>query len=94
MSSLGRTLLADAEGFDDLDVFVAILGGEIGQEAMALADEAKKGAAGVGVLAVLLEMLGQILDPLGQDGDLDGAGAGVGGALPELLDEVGGLFLA
>src|SRR6476659_6364122 len=40
------------------------------------------------VLAVRAQVLGQVVDPLGEHGDLDLGGTGVRGALPVLLGEL------
>ena len=47
------------------------------QQAAALADHLEEAAAGVVVLLVDLEVLGELSDALGEDGDLDLRGTGI-----------------
>src|SRR5690606_11715567 len=66
---------------------------EVAQHAAALADEHQQAAARVVVLAVLFEVAGELVDPLGEQGDLDLGGAGVALAAAVLADQLALLFL-
>ena len=81
-------VVADAQLGDQLAVVLDVLGLDVGQEAAALADEHQEAATGVEVLLVGLHVLGELADAVGQDGDLDLGGAGVGVVLAELADEL------
>src|SRR5262245_39466003 len=58
------------------------------EEAPALADQHQQAPAGVVVLLVGLEVVGQPVDPLRQERDLNLGGPGIAFVDPELLDEV------
>src|SRR5262245_36210412 len=70
-------LAANSEAADDDPVARAVLLHQIREKAAALADELEEAAARMVVLGKSLEMLGQLLDPLGQERDLDFRRAGV-----------------
>src|SRR6476660_8953560 len=72
-----RRLAAESESSDDDAVARAVLLHQVGEKAAALADELEEAAARMVVLGKTLEMLGQLLDPLGQERDLDFRRAGV-----------------
>lgn len=86
-------LLADAELFDELKVAFGVGLVEVVQQRTAFADEDEQGTAGTGVLFVGLEVGGEVLDPLGEKGDLDFGGTGVLGVFAIPFDDIGGLFL-
>src|SRR5882757_7586834 len=77
------TLSAQTEPLDQRAVALDVLGGQVLQQPAALADQLVHAATGVVVVLVRLEVLGQVVDPLGQQRDLDLRGAGVafGGAV-------------
>src|SRR2546422_6221138 len=80
-------LSADTEFVDDGPVPSGILGLEIFQEPPALADQHQQAPTRVMILRVGLEMLGQSVDPLGQERDLDLGRPGVALVGLELLDQ-------
>lgn len=84
-------LLAEAELFEELRVAVDIGFGEVVEKAATLADEDEKATMGSGILAVVLDVGGEVLDTRGKKGDLDFGGAAVFLVLAELLDDRGGL---
>ena len=57
------------------------------EQALALADQLEQAAPGVVILGVGLEVLGQVVDALGEHGHLDLGRAGVVGVSLVLLDE-------
>src|SRR6187399_2011012 len=64
-------LAAEPEPSDDGPVARAVLLHEIREKAAALADELEEAAARMVVLGEAAEMVRQVLDPLGQERDLD-----------------------
>src|SRR6186997_5559 len=69
----GRTvaLLAEAELADQVGVALRVILLEVIKKAAALVDHHQEAAPAMIVLGVALEMLGQGLDAVGEDGDLD-----------------------
>jgi hypothetical protein len=63
---------------DDRAVPLDVVLPDVVQEAAALADQHQQAAPAVVVLLVLLQMLVEVVDPLGEDRDLDLGRAGVG----------------
>src|SRR5262249_33678537 len=88
-----RLLLAQAEPLDQSRVTLGALVLQVGEQPAALRDELHETAPGVMVLGVGLEVLGQVGDPVGQKGDLDFGGSGVGRVGPKLPDDAGLLGL-
>ena len=88
-----KILLTDAQLGDDGAVALDVVLRHIVQQTAALADHLEQAHTAVVVLLVHLQVLGELIDALGEDGDLDLGGAGV--ALMGLvgLDDVGLLFL-
>src|SRR4051812_46034693 len=82
-------LAADAEFFDQLPIAAFVLALEIVEERAALRHELQETATRVVILHVRLEVPGQVVDALGQDGDLHLGRAGVAGLLREFLQERG-----
>src|SRR3954451_18919513 len=82
-------LAADAEFLDQRPVAALVLALEIVEERAALRHELQETATRVVILHVRLEMPGQVVDALGQDGDLPLGRAGVAGLLREFLQERG-----
>lgn len=70
-------LFTQAEGFDEFLVAGGIDFFEVVEEAAAVGDEFHQAAAAVHILLVGFEVLGEVGDTLGQDGDLDFGRAGV-----------------
>src|SRR5687768_11123688 len=64
-------LLADAQPLDQAPVPVRVLALHVVEEPPPLPDQLHQAAARMVVLRVRLEVLGQVVDPLAQDGDLD-----------------------
>ena len=86
-------LLTDTQLGDDRSVAVDVLLGQVVQQAAALADHHEKAAAGVIVVLVGAQVLGELLDAVGEDRDLDLGGAGVALMGGVLGDELGFCFL-
>jgi hypothetical protein len=80
-----RTLLADAERLDDGPVTIDVLGLQVVEETPALADQHEQATAGMVILRVELEVLGQIGDALREERDLNFGRARVTGLACELL---------
>src|SRR5436190_5443655 len=72
-----RDLAAESEPSDDGAVARVVLLDQIGKKAAALADELEEAASRMVVLGKAAEMLGQALDPLGEERDLDFRRSGV-----------------
>ena len=81
-------LLAEAELGDERQITVTVLLAEIVEQRTTLVDHHQQAAAGVVVLGVPLEVLGQVLDPLRQDRDLDLGRPGVVLAAAMVLDDL------
>ena len=64
-------LLSEVELRDDRTVALDVLVAKIRQQAAAMANHLQKPAAGMMILLVLLQMLGEIRDARGQHGNLD-----------------------
>lgn len=90
-TALSYDLLTQAELCNDCTIAVDVLLGEVVEKASALADHHQKAAAGVVVLLVFPQMLGQGVDPGGEDSDLDLGRTGIAGVGRVLLDN-GSLF--
>ena len=67
----GSVLLAQAEAADERLVALRAVAGQVAQQAATFADHDAQPAPGRVVFLVLLEVLGQLLDLLGQQRDLD-----------------------
>src|SRR5262245_790944 len=80
-------VLADSEPVRQDSVSLRVLLPEVFQEAAAPTDEHEQAAAGVVVLLVGLEVIGQPVDPLGEKRDLHFRRASVAVVRLELLDE-------
>src|SRR5690242_18900157 len=75
--SAPRTLAADAEPLPNRAVAVDVLLGQVFQQPAAAADQQQQPATAVVVVLVHLQVLGQVIDPPGQQRDLDLRRAGV-----------------
>src|SRR6185369_7547088 len=80
-------LLAKAELRNEIGVARLVLAPEIIQQGAALVDQHQDAAARVIVLRVALEMLGEVIDALGEDRDLDLGRTGVALGLGMFLDQ-------
>ena len=81
-SSRSRRSAADAQAGDDRAVALDVLLHEVVEQTTALADEQVEAAARVVVVRVGLEVLDEISDALGQDGDLDISVEGIRSSYP------------
>jgi hypothetical protein len=70
-SDLETPLLPDAKLFDEAAIPLEVLALQIVQQPPALADQLHEPPPGMMVFGVGLEVLGQIADPLAEDGNLD-----------------------
>src|SRR5882672_3819497 len=84
-----KNLLADAESRDDALVTFKVLALQVIQQPAAFADHLDQSEARVIVLGMGPEMVGQLLDPLGEDGDLDLRGACIRVVRAKIVDDVG-----
>jgi len=82
-----ESLLADAEPGDDALVTFKVLALQVVQQTASFADHLDESEARVIVLGVRPEVVGQLLDALGEDGDLDLRGACVRIVGPIIVDE-------
>lgn len=85
-------VVANAELLDEVAVLedVAVL--DVNQQTTTLTDDLKQATTGVVILRVLLEVLGEIADALGEDRNLDLCAAGIVGTLAELGDQLCSAF--
>ena len=86
-------LLTQTQLSNDRTVAVDVLLGQIVKQASALTDHHQKAAAGVVVLLVFPQVLGQGVDPGGEDSDLDLGRTGVGSVGAVCLDNGSLVFL-
>ena len=86
-------LLTDAQLCNDGAITVDVLLCKIVEQAAALTDHHEQATAGMVVVLVLTQVLGQLVDTGGEDGDLDLGGAGVALMGRVLVDDSGFLFL-
>ena len=70
-TTLFSNLLTDTQLGDQGTIALDVLLHEVVEQAAALTDHLVQAAAGVVVLRVLLEVLGELSDALGEDSDLD-----------------------
>ena len=70
-------LLTDAKLGDDSTITLDVILGHIVQQTTALTDHLEQAHTGVVVLLVHLQVLGELIDPLGEDSDLHLGGAGI-----------------
>src|SRR6476620_6720018 len=80
-------LAAQAEALDERTVAGNVSLLEVAQHALATTNHSQQTALGVEVVLVLLHVLSQILDPLGQDRNLDLRRTGVALGRCEILDD-------
>ena len=84
----GVGLAAEAEIGDQRAVALEVGALEVAEQAAAAADQHQQAAARVVVLAVLAQVLGELVDPLGEQRDLDLGRAGVGVGPAVLADQL------
>src|SRR5690349_15815380 len=89
----GRALAAQAQLLDQRAVALQIVPLHVGQQPAPPADQLEQAAAGMVVVLVHLHVLGELADPLREQGDLHLGGAGVGRGCPEFPDQLRLLFL-
>lgn len=70
MTKSTRKLLTDAELFDEGTITLDVFSLQVVQHTTTLTNEGGQCALGTEVLAVLLEVLGQVVDTEGEEGDL------------------------
>ena len=85
-------LLTNTQLGNQSTVTVDVLGGQIVQHLAALTNHHQQTTAGVVVVLVYTQVIGQLVDAGGQDGDLDLRGTGVGCVGAVCLDH-GSLFV-
>ena len=66
-----KQLLADTEAGNDSTIALDVCLDEVIEQTLSLTDHLQKAASGVVVVLVLLEMLGKVVDSLGENSDLD-----------------------
>src|SRR2546423_5741449 len=89
-----KPLLPDSEALDQIRVAFRVLALQVIQEAAALADELEQPAARVMVLRVRLEMVGQVIDSLTEERDLNFGGTRVAVVRSIAADDFGLAVLA
>lgn len=77
-------VVADAQSLDELTVLDDVVLLDVGKKTTTTADEHEQATTGVEVLLVGLHVLGQLLDALGQDGDLNLGVTGIDRGVTEL----------
>ena len=82
-------LAADRQSIGDFNVFVVIFFGKISKKFFAAADHVEKTAAGAVIFFVGAEMLGEIIDALGKNCNLNFGGSGVAFKTCEFGDDSG-----
>ena len=88
-----RFLLTDAQLGDEGTIALDVLLLEVVQEAAALTDHLQQATVGVLVRRIVAHVLGELVDALGENGDLDLGRAGVRGMSAVGVDDSGLLFL-
>src|SRR6476660_30723 len=78
MAGLRPALLPDVQTLDQVGIPLRVFVFEVVEQPTALADQHQQPAARVMILRVRLEVLGQVIDALGENGDLNFWGTGVG----------------
>ena len=86
-------LLTDTQLGDQSTITVDVLLCQIVQHAAALTDHHQQTTAGVVVVLVGAQVLGQLVDASGQDSDLNLGGTGIAFVSSVLQDNLGLLFL-
>ena len=81
--SRGKKLLSQTQLLNDLAVTLDVLLRQVAEEVLSVAYHLLKTSLGMEILGVLLQMLGEVVDALGEDRDLHLGRAGV--ALIDLI---------
>jgi hypothetical protein len=84
--------IAESELLNELFVALDVLALEVGQKALALADHRHQAGPGVVVLLELAQVVGELADAFGQQGDLNFGRTGVLGAALVGVDDAGLFF--
>ena len=63
-------IVADAQSLDELTVLDDVVLLDVGEKTTTTANEHEQATTGVVILRVLLQVLGQVVDPFSQKGDL------------------------
>src|SRR5690606_4776030 len=90
--SLSRRLAAQAEFADQRLVALVVLALEVIQQPATLVDQLEQATAGMVVLLVLGEVLGQVIDAGRPQGTLHCRGTGIVGSTLVLADDASGIF--
>jgi hypothetical protein len=89
----GGALSSQAQLLDDASVSLDVGLCQVIQQPSSLSYKHQKPPAGVVIFLVSLEVLGEVIDSLGEDGNLHFGGPGVPFLLPEILDDLFLFFL-
>lgn len=74
---ISKVLAANAKFLDKCEILLAVMRGDVLQQALALTDHLQEATASHVVMLVCLEVLSKLLNTLGQDADLHGWAAGI-----------------
>ena len=83
-----RCLLTEAESLDKCTIAIDVLVVEILQELAATTYHLGQGTSGTEVFVVLLQVLGEVLNTIGEEGNLALNGTGVLGVLAVLAEDL------
>ena len=89
---LENSLFPETKFLDQSAVALQVVLAEVGEQAFALSHKFHQAAVRGKVLLVLLKVLGNVVDPLGQEGDLSLNGSRVFGISAEFGEYPGFLF--
>jgi hypothetical protein len=78
--------VAETKILDDLPVSVYVGPSQVIQKPAAAADHLEEAAAAVVILPMGSEVIGEVVDPLREQGNLDAGRAGIGLVTPETLN--------
>jgi len=81
-----KSLLTDAKFTDDIKVSLRILATDVVEQPSAAGDQSEQTASRGKILAMGSHVLGQSIDPFGQNCDLNFGGSGVGGGRTVFAD--------
>jgi hypothetical protein len=86
---LENSLAPQAEFGDEAPVSLYVFPTQIVEESPTLADHEQQTTTAVVVVLVVTKMFGQVVDPLGEQSDLDFRRTGVTSVSPELFNDFG-----
>ena len=89
----GERGAADAERVGDLQIFGAVLTGEIAEQLLAQTHHRQQSATGAVILRVRLQVFGQLADPAAEQRDLHFRRTGVAFLAGKLVDDLSSLCL-